>query len=130
MTPNITTVEDVRLKAVVLVLGVLVAGAVAWLALASGDAPPPRPVPNHAFAGAPKPVKPLIVWAVGDGAADTTGAKEMAHEIASDDPDRVLYLGDVYESGQPSEFRSGMLGVYGRSLLHRMLPTPGNHEWP
>jgi hypothetical protein len=41
----------------------------------------------------------------------------------------VLYLGDVYEAGSPTDFRTHFASIY-RPLLKRMAPTPGNHEWP
>jgi hypothetical protein len=69
-----------------------------------------------------------VVWAIGDGATGSGPAKELAARIAADRPDRVVYLGDVYESGTPQEFRDHFASVYG-DLLDRMLPTPGNHEW-
>jgi hypothetical protein len=107
------------------------AAAVAGVAVAlqNDRVAPPRPVANHAFTGIPDRARPIVVWAVGDGAADTPGAKRVGRMIAADHPDRVLYLGDVYESGTPAEFKAGMTGVFG-PLLHRILPTPGNHEWP
>jgi hypothetical protein len=86
-------------------------------------------VANHAFASAPKPRAPAEIWAVGDGAAGTPVARRLADRIARARPDRVLYLGDVYETGSASEFRRHFATVY-RPLLGRMAPTPGNHEWP
>lgn len=91
------------------------------------SAPPPRPVANRAFDGVRGAT--AVVWALGDGAAGTKEAKALARAIAADDPARVLYLGDVYESGTPTDFRRRFRSVYG-SLIGRMLPTPGNHEWP
>jgi hypothetical protein len=70
-----------------------------------------------------------VVWAIGDGAAGTAAGRRLARAVAKDDPTRVLYLGDVYDRGTPAEFRTNMDGVYG-SLVRRMLPTPGNHDWP
>jgi hypothetical protein len=43
-------------------------------------------------------------------------------------PDRLLYLGDVYENGTAREFRRGYDVLYG-PLARRTIPTPGNHEW-
>ena len=40
-----------------------------------------------------------VVWAVGDGADGSAQARALAMRIAADRPDRLLYLGDVYESG-------------------------------
>jgi len=44
-------------------------------------------------------------------------------------PTRVLYLGDVYESGTAADFRSNFTGTFG-ARKRRTLPTPGNHDWP
>jgi hypothetical protein len=70
-----------------------------------------------------------IVWAVGDGGNGSPEAKRVAGMIARDHPSRVLYLGDVYEHGTAADFRERFATVYG-SLAPRMLPTPGNHDWP
>jgi hypothetical protein len=69
------------------------------------------------------------VWAVGDGAAGTPAAAAVGARIAADRPDRVLYLGDVYDADSAAAFRSRMGDAYA-PVLRRMLPTPGNHEWP
>jgi hypothetical protein len=79
------------------------------------------------------------VWAVGDGAADDPASRRVARLIAAGSPDRVLYLGDVYgpggiagalsADGDAEDFRHRFERVYG-SLVRRMAPTPGNHEWP
>jgi hypothetical protein len=107
----------------------LAAGGV-WLAFGDDDVPPPEPAANEAFHGVPeRPGEPIVVWAIGDGAIDSPGAAAVGRLIARDDPDRVLYLGDVYEEGTPEEFKDGMTRVFG-PLLTRILPTPGNHEWP
>jgi hypothetical protein len=86
------------------------------------------PVRNDAFPGV-RTDGAVVVWAVGDGAAGTPAAAALGRRIAADRPARVLYLGDVYENGTAAEFRDHMAGAYG-ALLDRMLPTPGNHEWP
>ncbi|MGH2944703.1 MAG: metallophosphoesterase family protein [Solirubrobacteraceae bacterium] len=70
-----------------------------------------------------------IVWAVGDGADGGATAKAVARLIARGRPDRVLYLGDVYDDGSPADFRRHFTPVYGK-LAPIMAPTPGNHEWP
>ncbi len=69
------------------------------------------------------------MWAIGDAAAGTPASERLARRVVRDDPDRVLYLGDVYETGTAQEFRDRLARPYG-PLLARMLPTPGNHEWP
>lgn len=77
------------------------------------DAPPPRPVPNQAFRSASSPNEPAVVWAVGDGANGSDTARAVARGIAGDRPNRVLYLGDVYERGTADDFRKGYNTVYG-----------------
>jgi hypothetical protein len=53
----------------------------------------------------------------------------VAARIAADRPQRVLYLGDVYERGSARDFRERFAPVY-RGLAARIAPTPGNHDWP
>jgi hypothetical protein len=70
-----------------------------------------------------------VVWAVGDGGNGSDEARRVANLIGADRPRRVLYLGDVYEAGTAADFRERFTSVY-RSLVPRMDPTPGNHDWP
>jgi len=74
------------------------------------------------------PSRETIVWAVGDGGSSSDPARRVAALIAHDEPDHVIYLGDVYENGTRAEFESNFAAVYG-DLVDRMWPTPGNHEW-
>jgi hypothetical protein len=67
-----------------------------------------------------------LVWAVGDADAGVD-ARVLATTIERTRPDRVLYLGDVYEHGDPASFRSWDR-IWGR-LAARTAPTPGNHDW-
>jgi hypothetical protein len=70
---------------------------------------------------------PAVVWAVGDGAADTQEAADVAQLIADADPDRLLYLGDVYDRGTAEEFETNYEPTYG-ALKEVTAPTLGNHE--
>jgi hypothetical protein len=72
---------------------------------------------------------PVLVWAVGDGAAPGDVPRLLAARMAQDAPADVIYLGDVYETGTAKEFAANMAGVY-RGLVKEMWPTPGNHDWP
>jgi len=119
-----------RLFALALLLAVGAAGC------GERDAPPVR---TSAAAWLPSgPPGSASVWAVGDGAADDPASRRVARLIAAGSPDRVLYLGDVYgpggiagalsADGDAEDFRLRFEGVYG-SLVRRMAPTPGNHEW-
>lgn len=67
-----------------------------------------------------------LVWAVGDADAGAE-AERLAATIAGSEPDRVLYLGDVYEYGDAGSFREW--GRVWDRVLDRMAPTPGNHDW-
>ena len=44
-------------------------------------------------------------------------------------PDRVVYLGDVYEHGTADEFERNYRPAFGR-FDKIAYPTPGNHDWP
>jgi len=70
-----------------------------------------------------------VVWAVGDGADGGASAQKVTALIAAGLPDRLLYLGDVYETGSRSDFANHYAPTYGR-LAARTAPTPGNHDWP
>lgn len=113
-----------------ILLATLVFAGIAALAIsARRDAPPPKPVPNRAFPTPSGSRSAATVWAVGDGADGSAPAAKVASMIAEADPDRLLYLGDVYDSGTAREFRQNFAPLYGR-IADRIAPTPGNHEWP
>ena len=101
-----------RRRSAIPILGCTVA-----LAACGGDPPAP-----------PDPPGATIVWAVGDGGSSADAARRVAALIAHEDPDHVIYLGDVYEHGTRAEFESNFAAVYG-GLVDRMWSTPGNHEW-
>jgi acid phosphatase type 7 len=67
-----------------------------------------------------------VVWAVGD-ADHGAEARALAAMIRRDGPDRLLYLGDVYELGNRASFRAW--GRVWGPLAARTAPTPGNHDW-
>jgi hypothetical protein len=71
---------------------------------------------------------PAVIWAAGDGADGSLPAKRLAAHIAKADPDRFLYIGDVYPSGTATDFKVNYGSTYGR-LRAITEPTPGNHEW-
>ena len=74
------------------------------------------------------PVK-AVVWAAGDGAYGRGAPDQVVNLIAADQPDRFLYLGDVYFFGTAHEFETNYAPTYGR-LASITAPTPGNHDWP
>ena len=69
------------------------------------------------------------IWAFGDGADGGDRARRVARMVVESKPDRVLYIGDVYESGTAEEFEQNYRSLYGE-LNPITAPTPGNHEWP
>ncbi len=87
-----------------------------------------RGAAGQAFPSAARRSAPATIWAVGDGANGSDEARTLARRIAAAGPQRVLYLGDVYERGTREEFRERFAGVYG-GLAPIMVPTPGNHDW-
>ena len=110
---------SVPVRLVALVVCLLLAGAAVAIALTRGG--------DDGLRGASR--AGTIVWAVGDGANGSAASRRVARLIAGDRPRRVLYLGDVYETGTAADFRDRFVTVYG-SLARRMDPTPGNHDWP
>ena len=66
-----------------------------------------------------------VVWAVGDADAGAD-ARRLARTVERSRPDRVLYLGDVYEYGDRASFLAWDR-VWGR-LAPRTAPTAGNHD--
>lgn len=66
------------------------------------------------------------VWATGD--ADSASDRGVAGLIERADPDRILYVGDVYPNGTSAQFEDW--GETWGGLVPRMAPTPGNHDWP
>jgi len=67
-----------------------------------------------------------VIWAVGD--ADTSVALQIGNMIAADNPYKFIYLGDVYESGQPAEYVQRYDPYFGK-LRNITIPCPGNHDW-
>jgi hypothetical protein len=92
---------------------------------------------------------PATVWAVGDGPDGGPRPARVAQLIGHDGlPDRVLYLGDVYEEpdgeepvvpGEGGEAKSDddeadnwstrFAATFG-PLARVTAPVPGNHDWP
>jgi DNA repair exonuclease SbcCD nuclease subunit len=70
----------------------------------------------------------IVTWAVGDGATGWETSKAVAGMILADKPDKFIYLGDVYDSGQPSEYRDRYDTVFG-ALRPVTSPIPGNHDY-
>lgn len=70
-----------------------------------------------------------LVWAVGDAADPGDDDTPVARMIVRSEPDHLLYLGDVYESGTRREFAEYYDPLYG-ALASRTSPVVGNHEHP
>jgi hypothetical protein len=75
------------------------------------------------------PTGPSVVWAVGDAANGSSASRQVASMVISRHPDRLLYLGDVYENGTALEFDRNYRPLYG-GYDAITAPTIGNHEWP
>jgi hypothetical protein len=76
---------------------------------------------GSASSAGPVSKRHALIWAVGDSAGGDHAA-EVARLIRRGKPDKVLYLGDIY---------NGDFAAYKR--LYGSLPvarTPGNHDWP
>jgi predicted phosphodiesterase len=108
------------------VLGILAVAGLALTAGCSGSADDTAGgtafVPSDARGSA-------LVWAVGDGPDGGRNASRVARLIRRSHPDRIVYLGDVYERGTASEFVHNFAPTYG-AVAKRIAPTPGNHDWP
>jgi Calcineurin-like phosphoesterase len=76
-----------------------------------------------------RPKQVSVIWAIGDGADGDSNSQAVASMVAARRVDRLLYLGDVYETGTAHEFQANYDAAY-----HRFdaitAPTIGNHEWP
>ena len=116
-----------KLLATVLALAVL--AALAAIVIAAGDGEEPWPDAKRGDLLPPVLNGPTIVWAVGDGADGSARAQRVAAQIGegAGHPVRMLYLGDVYETGTAAEFRTNYESVYGH-VKDRTAPTIGNHE--
>ena len=84
--------------------------------------------PERAVVSLPPEPRGTVVWAVGDGGTGQQASRDVKDLVAAGRPARVIFLGDVYESGTREEFDRHFDAVYG-DLVRRMWPTPGNHEW-
>lgn len=102
-------------------------GVAAGAALGEGPAGSASKSSSHF--PSPPPRKAATVWAVGDGADGSSAGRRVARLISTRRPVRLLYLGDVYETGTAREFGANYGPSYG-ILRQRTVPTPGNHEWP
>jgi hypothetical protein len=79
----------------------------------------------------PKPGRPFILAATGDGASGEANADAVTDLIASWDTNMLLYVGDVYDKGTITEFYNwyGMDGEHYSRLRAITNPTVGNHEY-
>ena len=118
-----------RRRIVLLLVVVAAAGVAAVAATQLGgddDAPEAKPQEVVALSNSKRSA---TVWAVGDGADGDARSRKVARVIARSRPDRLLYLGDVYDKGTADEFDRNYRTVYGR-FDRITAPTPGNHDWP
>jgi hypothetical protein len=85
-------------------------------------------VPLGAVPGGAQAGERAVVWAAGDVATPGVRADRVAALVRRGEPDRFLYLGDVYETGTLAEFRRWYHPRLGQ-LARVTDPTIGNHEW-
>ena len=76
-----------------------------------------------------RPKRLSVIWAIGDGADGGEESRTVAAMVGQRRVDRLLYLGDVYETGTASEFQANYDSAY-HSLDGITAPTIGNHELP
>ena len=105
----------------------LIAATLLWILRGPGSDVVVRP-PDGSFvpSGARSRAE---IWAVGDGADAGLAGASVTRLIERGAPDRVLYLGDVYEDGTREEFEENYAPTFGR-LAAITAPTLGNHEAP
>lgn len=94
-----------------------------------GEAAGAHPGSNHTGWMPSLSKRRSVVWAVGDAADGSPTSEAVAAMVRSHRVDRLLYLGDVYDSGTSLEFDRNYRPIYG-GLGERTAPTIGNHEWP
>ena len=69
------------------------------------------------------------IWAVGDGGDALPNDDALSSRIQTLGAfDKLLYLGDVYETGTAEEYANYYEPSFGR-FKAITAPTPGNHEW-
>jgi acid phosphatase type 7 len=110
-------------------VGAILTLAALVLALADGRFSSSRSTPRSEAFVASDARNRTTVWAVGDGPDGGPNARRVARLIERSKPNRMLYLGDVYDDGTPDEFAHNFEPIYGR-IARRIAPTPGNHDWP
>src|SRR3954469_24293108 len=101
---------------------------VAIAAMAAGCSAGANARTNNAAAGGQSSVAAVsksraTVWAVGDSAGGSSAAS-VVRLIKRGKPDKVLYLGDIYEGDRGF---AAYKRLYGRLPVAR---TPGNHDFP
>jgi hypothetical protein len=69
-----------------------------------------------------------VIWAIGDGADGGPDSRAVASMVGAHRVDRLLYLGDVYETGTAQQFQANYDPPYQR-FDSITAPTIGNHEW-
>lgn len=96
---------------------------------ATGKAAGAQPSSDHSTWVPSRSKRRSVVWAVGDAADGSPTAQKVASMVTSHRIDRLLYLGDVYDSGTALEFDRNYRPIYG-AIGDITAPTIGNHEWP
>jgi hypothetical protein len=76
-----------------------------------------------------RPKRTSVIWAIGDGADGGPDSRAVASMVGARRVDRLLYLGDVYETGTAQQFQANYDPPY-RRFDSITAPAVGNHEWP
>jgi hypothetical protein len=105
------------------------------LSLTFNNGNPSTPINTKTFTPTsgsnPAPGSPFVVAAAGDGASGEVNELNATNLIASWNPNLFLYLGDVYEAGNVTEFYNWYGS--GANFFSRFRavtdPTVGNHEY-
>ena len=109
-----------RRRNLLLLVVIAAAGVAAVAATQLGgddDAPEAKPAEVKALSNSNRTA---TIWAVGDGADGDQRSRDVARVIARSRPDRLLYLGDVYDTGTADEFES--------QLPHRVWALRSHHR--
>jgi fibronectin type 3 domain-containing protein len=78
--------------------------------------------------------QPFVVAVTGDGAGGDTAETDVTNLVAGWNPNMMLYLGDVYENGSPTEFYNwyrpqAQAGTFYGRFNSITNPVIGNHEY-
>lgn len=85
-------------------------------------------IDNLGFRSMGKPADPATLFAVGNAADEDKQGKKLVNLIKGAKPNRVMYLGGVYEHGSEDDYLLNWRPLL-RPLNTKIWPTPGGVEW-